>query len=535
MFNPYSVPSFAASPVFWLLALYALTRGPIRPISLLAVLTEILAATYFLSQAMQANTSSPEEWLPWARGLLWGATTAPTAWYWLTVLLLRNQGTDAARRLLRWLGYPLGVLLLLASILLTADLLLGEGLFVWSAPVTAAPDADTMFRYRAPAGPLYAAYVAYLVGATLAAAANLGAARHVAPDAERRRTLGWLLIWAAVLVPAASSFAVATWLGVRLWPVWVTDAATAATAAVMMSHAGAYELFLRGKMIRADLLYFLTGAALLCGSYILVFVLFGPPFSFALLVLLVAVLLLTVVLLGLAGSARRVFDRLFFSEGISRMRTGLATVAQDAALSSDADLHQLVSRAQDELADLSAEHLTRLTQDALRRLNTPAGLADCGLRERLPRTIAALHGRAVAAGATSTANGPLHGTPTPLEQTRALRAAIVEAVERLKPADAHDPGAPAALQYHILHEAYVRGRPNKQIMVRRGISEGTFHRNRREAVAILARELGQQEERLAQQPAEQPSGEPVWSTPERAPNRTPGRVADRPEARLTRN
>jgi hypothetical protein len=34
-------------------------------------------------------------------------------------------------------------------------------------------------------------------------------------------------------------------------------------------------------------------------------------------------------------------------------------------------------------------------------------------------------------------------------------------------------------------------------MVRRGISESTFHRNRRDAIAVLSHELARQEERLA--------------------------------------
>src|SRR3712207_5431546 len=141
MFNSYSVPGFAAALLFWLLAAYVLTRGQLGPISLLTVLTQVATAAYFLGQAMQANASTPGEWLPWARGPLWGATVAPVAWYWLTVLLLREQGTDRARALVRRVGYPLGGLLLLAGSLLTADLYAGDRLFIWSAPVVTAPEA----------------------------------------------------------------------------------------------------------------------------------------------------------------------------------------------------------------------------------------------------------------------------------------------------------------------------------------------------------------------------------------------------------
>ena len=73
---------------------------------------------------------------------------------------------------------------------------------------------------------------------------------------------------------------------------------------------------------------------------------------------------------------------------------------------------------------------------------------------------------------------------------------IARAIERLKPPDRTPTlGAPEALQYYILREEYLLGMPNNQIMTRHSISEGTFHRNRRRAVAVLAQELAEEEER----------------------------------------
>jgi hypothetical protein len=266
----------------------------------------------------------------------------------------------------------------------------------------------------------------------------------------------------------------------------------------MTANAGAYGLLLRGRVIRADLLQFVSLLGLLCAAYVAVFVLAGPPFTFAQLVLLVTVVLLTILTQGLSGLARRAFDRLFFPANVERLRASLATASQQAATSPERDLDRLVDEAQTELADVSAEHLTSLTQTALRRLNAPAGLADVELVERLPRTLAAIRARqATTTGRGGAGPGP-GGDATPLEQAQALRTAIVEGIERLKPKDADAaPGAPAALQFHVLHEAYVLGLPTRAITTRRAISESTFHRNRREAVAILARELARQEERLS--------------------------------------
>jgi hypothetical protein len=60
--------------------------------------------------------------------------------------------------------------------------------------------------------------------------------------------------------------------------------------------------------------------------------------------------------------------------------------------------------------------------------------------------------------------------------------------------------SPILREYYILREEYLLGMPTSQTMTRHSVGEGTFHRNRRRAVAALAQELGQEEEK---QPAEQ--------------------------------
>ena len=45
------------------------------------------------------------------------------------------------------------------------------------------------------------------------------------------------------------------------------------------------------------------------------------------------------------------------------------------------------------------------------------------------------------------------------------------------------------LHYLVLKEVYVDGRPNKQIMQRYALSEGTFHRARRRAIDAIASDL----------------------------------------------
>lgn len=82
---------------------------------------------------------------------------------------------------------------------------------------------------------------------------------------------------------------------------------------------------------------------------------------------------------------------------------------------------------------------------------------------------------------------------TPLERAVALRSQLEQAIERLRPPGARPtPGTANVggwLHYLVLREAYLDGRPNKQIMQRYALSEGTFHRARRRAIDALTADL----------------------------------------------
>jgi hypothetical protein len=83
---------------------------------------------------------------------------------------------------------------------------------------------------------------------------------------------------------------------------------------------------------------------------------------------------------------------------------------------------------------------------------------------------------------------------THLDRGKALQALLIAAIDKLKP-----PGPqPSPLtrewyQYVILHDAYVLGELNRDIMAKLYIGEGTFNRARRRAVRGVARALGEME------------------------------------------
>jgi hypothetical protein len=87
---------------------------------------------------------------------------------------------------------------------------------------------------------------------------------------------------------------------------------------------------------------------------------------------------------------------------------------------------------------------------------------------------------------------------THIGRGRALRAMLVEMVEMLRPAPVKppDPLPRDWYGYSILRDAYFEDVPNRQIMARLYISEGTFNRSRRAAIDAIARALAEREAAL---------------------------------------
>ena len=87
------------------------------------------------------------------------------------------------------------------------------------------------------------------------------------------------------------------------------------------------------------------------------------------------------------------------------------------------------------------------------------------------------------------------GQVTHLDRGRAVHAIVVDALEKLRPGptDPRDPPPREWYPYLILRSAYLEETPNRDIMLRLYISEGTFNRTRRAAIRSLARTLREME------------------------------------------
>ncbi len=87
------------------------------------------------------------------------------------------------------------------------------------------------------------------------------------------------------------------------------------------------------------------------------------------------------------------------------------------------------------------------------------------------------------------------GQVTHLDRGKSVHAVVLEALDKLRPGptDPRDPPPRAWYPYLILRSAYLEETPNRDIMLRLYISEGTFNRTRRAAIRSLARTLREME------------------------------------------
>ncbi|MBI5934099.1 MAG: hypothetical protein HY867_10355 [Chloroflexi bacterium] len=86
---------------------------------------------------------------------------------------------------------------------------------------------------------------------------------------------------------------------------------------------------------------------------------------------------------------------------------------------------------------------------------------------------------------------------TQIERGRAMRDQLIRAIEMLKP-DAPRPPEPLPREWYnyvVLYDAYVKDVPNREIMARMYVSEGTFNRSRRNALRGVAKYLLEQSKR----------------------------------------
>jgi hypothetical protein len=146
---------------------------------------------------------------------------------------------------------------------------------------------------------------------------------------------------------------------------------------------------------------------------------------------------------------------------------------QELVEESRANVTELKSVSGDMLEALSGnadEEFIKLVEECLRHLPDTIALGQSPLAEKVG----------------------LHAA-TNIERGKQLQQWLIDSIESLKPAEKRPPEPLPRIWYNyaVLHDAYVEGVPNREIMARLYISEGTFNRTRRNAIRGLARALAE--------------------------------------------
>jgi hypothetical protein len=261
-----------------------------------------------------------------------------------------------------------------------------------------------------------------------------------------------------------------------------------------------YGALLNGEVVRADFVAFaltMVGIVVVYGGLAAVL----APREFDWLARLLPILLLIMATHVLAETRGNLLDRWLFEPVVATLRGQLRLQANRVTRQPDpvtalADVRQNlddVIRAQETRVDLAQPSpVTAGADDGVTSepttVNTPTDvrlLVEGALRHLDDPPALSQHPLLAAVGLD---------TASPLENAAALRGELVLAIERLRPSGSRPtPGSDGRrggwLPYLVLSEAYVEARPNKQIMQRYYVSEGTFHRTRRRAIDALATDL----------------------------------------------
>ena len=156
---------------------------------------------------------------------------------------------------------------------------------------------------------------------------------------------------------------------------------------------------------------------------------------------------------------------------LGNLTAGRADQIQQLVDESQAHAHELNSIAGEMIAAISTNsdsEFIRTVEEALRHLSDYITLGQLPLADQMHIT-----------------------AESHIECGKQLNKLLIESIESLRPAEKRPPEPLPRVwySYAVLHDAYVEGVPNREIMARLYISEGTFNRTRRNALRGLARML----------------------------------------------
>jgi hypothetical protein len=459
----------------WALALYVASRSPTRRVSLLSAAAMLCLASYLMGEAIGALATDLPTWVSWLRRTWWAPTLALPIWLTLSLALTIEEGPSTWADVARKSFLSIAV----ASIGIGAVFAM-LGVFTtqvqnWNAPFTLGDDPAIGVRH-VPAAQLLPLFQAFALVCLVWPAINLSFLWRASPRGSPLRSrFAWLsasawmfLVGGAWIVIASGIFRLVGLPGQLL---------LVAGMLILGWNMARYGALVAGEQVLSD---FLAYAATM-GAIVLVYggVLLTLAPDYGWIERGLPLLLLVMTTHVLVDARGHLLQRLLYAPLVSTLSTqlrdlGNRVVRQPDEIAALADVREAVDQILRERSPTADTDLRVMVEGALRHLNDLPTLAEHPLLAELP--------------------GSAEISGTPLERAAQLRNTLELAIERLRPSGARpSPGSSAVggwLHYLVLKEAYVDGRPNKQIMQRYALSEGTFHRARRRAIDALASDVG---------------------------------------------
>jgi hypothetical protein len=457
----------AGALLVWALGLYVISRSPNRRVSILATAAMVCLACYLLGEALGALAPDPTIRAGWLRATWWAPSLAPAVWLALTLTLARDEDVVVPGSEPRSLSLAISAVALVIGVAFGLLGVLTHLVMEWGSG-----SPSPLLR------PLQWFVLICLVWALV----NLvQLTRSSPPGTPLRERYAFLVVSAALFLLGGGWLVVAS--GMYGLPGLPGQVALIAGMAILGWNLARYGALLAGEEAMGDFTVFIAtmlGIVVVYGAIVLTL---APDFVW--LERGLPLLLLIMVTHVLVDTRGHLLDRVVYAPLVGTLRGQLRelsnrVVRQPDELSALVDVRETVDEilrertAEAEAAPRETE-LRVLVEGALRHLNDLPALSQHPLLAELPTTADTM--------------------APPLERAAQLRRELEQAIERLRPGGARpSPGSGNIggwLHYLVIKEAYGDGRPNKQVMQRYALSEGTFHRARRRAIDALATDLAQ--------------------------------------------
>ncbi len=455
----------------WALALYVASRDPTRRAPILAAIAMLCLAAYFMGEALGALATDLGTWSEWLRRTWWAPSVALPVWLVLTLALAIDEGPPQwSERLRPWFTW-LATVVIVLGIAFGAIGVVANFVQDWTVPYTVGGQVQGVRHVQA--GPLLLPFQVFALVCLVWSALNLLAMWLVSPPGSPLRArFAWLTATGVLFLLGGGWIVIGS--GVFLLVGLPGQLLLIVGMLILGWNMARYGALLAGEQVLSDFVAYAAAMLTIVGVYGMILLTLAPDYAWIERGLpLLLVVMTTHVVVDTRG---HLLDRLLYAPILGTLRgqlrdLGNRVVRQPDELSALADVRDTVDQILRERSPNSDVRL--LVEGALRHLNDLPALSQHPLLGELPQ-IASLDS-------------------TPLERAAGLRNFLDQAIERLRPGGARPaPGSSAVggwLHYLILKEAYVDGRPNKQVMQRYLLSEGTFHRARRRAIDAVASDV----------------------------------------------